>query len=179
MAPQGIYPCAGDEWAGLTVASDDEWAAFAGLPGAAWAAAGRFATMAGRLTHHDELDELIGHWSAALPAAELVAMLRAAGIAAAPLAVGPELIDHLQIRARGRVFEAEHPVVGPLSFIGYPARMSTLPELPGTIAAPTLGRDNTAVLTGLGYTGAQIGELAASGAIGSVPYASAVSGAGR
>jgi crotonobetainyl-CoA:carnitine CoA-transferase CaiB-like acyl-CoA transferase len=171
MAPQGIYQCDGAEWAGLTIASDAEWAAFAGLPGAQWAAAVRFASTAGRFEHHDELDVLVAQWSAGFAAADLVALLRAAGIAAARLTIGAELIDHPQLRHRGRVFAAPHPVVGQLRFIGYPARMSTLPVLPDRTGAPTLGRDNAVVLAELGYSAAQIAELADGGAIGSVPYA--------
>jgi crotonobetainyl-CoA:carnitine CoA-transferase CaiB-like acyl-CoA transferase len=171
MAPQGIYKCRADEWAGFTIADDAQWAAFAGLPGTEWAAASRFAATADRLEHHDELDKLIGQWSAGFVAADLVEMLRGAGIAAAPLSIGAELIDHPQIRDRGRVFQAPHPVAGQLTFIGYPARMSTLPRLPDATAAPTLGRDNAAVLTELGYSSEQIAELSETGAIGSIPYA--------
>jgi len=166
MAPQGIYQCDGTEWAGLTIASDTDWAAFAGLPGAEWAAASRYATAAGRFEHHDELDRLIARWSADFAAADLVA-----GIAAARLTIGAELIDHPQLRHRGRVFAAPHPVVGQLRFIGCPARMPVLPVLPDRTGAPALGRDNAVVLTELGYSAAQIAELAGRGAIGSVPYA--------
>lgn len=49
--------------------------------------------------------------------------------------------------------------------------MSTLPQLPDATAAPTLGRDNTTVLTELGYSSEQIAELSETGAIGSIPYA--------
>jgi crotonobetainyl-CoA:carnitine CoA-transferase CaiB-like acyl-CoA transferase len=172
MAPQGIYQCDGTEWAGLTIASDADWDAFAGLPGAQWAAASRFATTASRFEHHDELDELIAQWSGGFAAADLVALLRAAGIAAARLTIGAELIDHPQLRHRGRVFAAPHPVVGQLRFIGAPARMSSLAALPDRTGAPTLGRDNAVVLAELGYSAVQIAELTDSGAIGSVPYAS-------
>lgn len=171
MAPQGIYQCRGDDWIGLTIRDDESWAAFQRLPGTQWAADDRFAPLSGRLRHHDELDELIGRWAAERPAGQLVAALRGAGIAAAPLTVGPELIDHPQIRARGRVFAAPHPVVGPMSFIGSPVRMSVQPTLPDSAQAPTLGGDNAHVLAGLGYSQARIAELSAAGAIGGVPYA--------
>jgi crotonobetainyl-CoA:carnitine CoA-transferase CaiB-like acyl-CoA transferase len=171
MAPQGIYQCGGDEWVGFTICDDARWAALHQLPGTQWAADDRFNTVSGRLKHHEELDELIGRWSAGFTATELVAALRSAGIAAAPLAIGAELIDHPQLRDRGRVFTAPHPVVGPLNFVGSPARMSTLPVLPDSAPAPTLGGDNEHVLTELGYSAAQIAEFSQTGAIGSVPYA--------
>jgi crotonobetainyl-CoA:carnitine CoA-transferase CaiB-like acyl-CoA transferase len=49
--------------------------------------------------------------------------------------------------------------------------MSVLPALPDRTGAPALGRDNAVVLAELGYSPAQIAELADTGAIGSVPYA--------
>jgi len=106
-----------------------------------------------------------------VPAAELTGALRAAGIAAATVGVGGELIDHRQVTARGRVYEAPHPVVGTMTYLGPAARMSDLPEIPGRSAAPTLGGDNEAILGELGYTPAQIAELTETGAIGTVPYA--------
>ena len=48
--------------------------------------------------------------------------------------------------------------------------MSALAALPDRTGAPTLGRDNAVVLAELGYSAAQIAELADGGAIGSVPY---------
>jgi crotonobetainyl-CoA:carnitine CoA-transferase CaiB-like acyl-CoA transferase len=171
MAPQGIYQCGGDDWIGFTIQDNERWSALRDLPGTQWAADDRFATVSGRIRHHDELDELIGRWTAGFPAAGLAAALRGAGIAAAPLTIGPELIDHPQIRERGRVFTAPHPVAGTMSFIGSPVRMSTLPVLPDSSPAPTLGGDNGHVLAGLGYSEAWIAELLETGAIGSIPYA--------
>src|SRR5581483_5171761 len=57
-APSGAYPCKGeDAWCVVEVTGDEQWAklcAAMGEPG--WAADGRFASSAGRLANHAELD---------------------------------------------------------------------------------------------------------------------------
>ncbi len=59
LAPQGCYECLGDDaWVAITVADDHEWSNLATVLGEA-VDDGRFATLAGRLANHDELDGLI------------------------------------------------------------------------------------------------------------------------
>ena len=63
LAPQGCYRCDGDDaWVAVTVDDDERWAAVADLLGGA-ARDARFATLAGRIEHHDELDALIEAWT--------------------------------------------------------------------------------------------------------------------
>ena len=62
QAPHGVYPCAGvDRWITIAVAGDAQWQALAelvaaGPPPAPWPREERFATLAGRKEHEDELD---------------------------------------------------------------------------------------------------------------------------
>ena len=68
LAPQGCYPCAGDDaWVAVSVGDDEQWQATAGLLGPP-AQDRRFATLAGRVEHHDELDELLAAWTQDPPA---------------------------------------------------------------------------------------------------------------
>ena len=61
FAPQGTYPCKGDDsWISLSVRSDTEWAAFCKVleqPG--WIGDSRFADGLSRFQNHDVLDRLI------------------------------------------------------------------------------------------------------------------------
>src|SRR5690606_29147369 len=62
-APQGVYPCAGDDrWVVLTVRNDDEWRALVRLTGAdaAWSAW----TRDERHANHDAIDAHIRGWAA-------------------------------------------------------------------------------------------------------------------
>ena len=64
-APQGVYPCAGtDEWCAISVQTDAQWRALATAIGSpALGDDARFASVIGRLRHHDELDAAIGTWT--------------------------------------------------------------------------------------------------------------------
>ena len=84
-APQGVYPCQGeDRWIAVSVTSDEAWRKLAGtvMQRPDLAADQRFATLEGRLANHDELDaEMIG-WAIALDAQEAMHLLQSNGIAA-------------------------------------------------------------------------------------------------
>src|SRR5262249_23691394 len=58
FAPQGVYPCAGnDNWCALCVETDEQWRALAKVIGREqWADEPRLATAAARKQHHDEID---------------------------------------------------------------------------------------------------------------------------
>ena len=85
FAPQGVYPCMGeDRWITISVQSDEAWRSLVGtvMQRPDLASDARFATRAGRMEHHDELDaELIG-WSVSQDAVEAMNLLQANGIAA-------------------------------------------------------------------------------------------------
>jgi crotonobetainyl-CoA:carnitine CoA-transferase CaiB-like acyl-CoA transferase len=86
-APQGLYRCRGDDrWLAISVRDDDAWIALATAIGREDLARDpRFASLDQRLTHHDELDEVLGRWTAEQSATEAFHVLQQAGVAAAPL----------------------------------------------------------------------------------------------
>ena len=63
----------------------------------------------------------------------------------------------------------EHPVTGPLDYLGLPMTFSGLPRPLFWRAAPTLGQDNDEILRGLGLTDAEIAKLAEQRIIGTRP----------
>lgn len=62
---QGVYPSAGDDrWVAITVADEDMWHALCSVDGLqALAADGRFASVAGRAEHQDEIDDCLAAWT--------------------------------------------------------------------------------------------------------------------
>jgi crotonobetainyl-CoA:carnitine CoA-transferase CaiB-like acyl-CoA transferase len=86
-APQGMYRCRGEHcWLALSVGDDEQWRALAtalGRPELGEDA--RFADVARRQANHDELDELIGAWTAERELPEAFRTLQAAGVPAGPL----------------------------------------------------------------------------------------------
>ena len=68
-APHGVYRCQGeDRWCVIAVCSDAEWVALCQVMGPpAWTQTARFRTVASRLQHVEELDRLVGAWTAHHP----------------------------------------------------------------------------------------------------------------
>ncbi len=94
MAPHGIYPCEGDdEWIGISVRDNAEWANFGVVTTAPFASDPRFATLEGRLAHENELDGLMGQWTATQEKHQLATTLKSAGIPAEPVRKPEERID--------------------------------------------------------------------------------------
>lgn len=82
MAPQGCYPCAGqDEWCAISVEDDRQWCALANLiGGAALAEDARFSNLAGRIRHHDEIDKKIEAWTRSQAPVDIEQQVRTAGV---------------------------------------------------------------------------------------------------
>ncbi|GGN62084.1 hypothetical protein GCM10011579_028900 [Streptomyces albiflavescens] len=149
-APQGVYPCAGDDrWCAITVGTDSQWAAFVRVLGnPAWAARPEFATVQGRRGARRELDGLIAEVTATRRADELADELTSAGVPAAKVSDAHEVLLDPQLNARGHWRVLKHPVMGPSVYDNIPYRLSATPgELRGP--APLLGADTRDVCVGL------------------------------
>lgn len=165
QAPCGTYPCVGDDsYVAITVDSDDAWRRLgeaAGSPG--WAADERFATLAGRVDHHDEIDVAIAGWTSGLTARDAAARLQRVGVAAYPV------LDHLGVFLDPQVQDRRWFDVKPCSrfghdlFSGHPLRLHGSPPYVER-AGPSAGEDTRAVLGGIGYDDAEIDRLIECGA---------------
>src|SRR5277367_5103538 len=92
------------------------------------------------------------------PRDDWVARLRGADIVSAPINTLLEASNDPDVLANGYVTEIDYPKHGKrLKVHGSPWHFSETPARIGV--APGLGADNDAILTGLGYTTAQIGDL--------------------
>ena len=166
LAPQGVYRCDGDDqWCALTVASNEEWAALCRLIGRdAWADDDRFADAAGRMAHHDEIDEAIGAWTSRRGPHDAAEALQAAGVAASPVLHAGQLIDDdPQMASRG--FYRRFPdggVVESAPFILSDAE----PHFPSA-SAPDFGEGTRYVLSEvIGLDDATVTQMFESGAAG-------------
>ncbi|OBI78804.1 acyl-CoA hydratase [Mycobacterium asiaticum] len=166
-APQGIYPCQGeDRWVALAATDDAGRRALAELIGrpdldpdeATWR------------DRADERDKLIADWAARLGVADAVDALRACGVAAAPVKPPADLLTDPQLLSRGFWERVDHPAAGsflctgmPFAFVGKPRRWIRR-------VAPLYSQHTGEVLTGLlGYSAAQLAALTASGVTASRP----------
>jgi crotonobetainyl-CoA:carnitine CoA-transferase CaiB-like acyl-CoA transferase len=162
MAPHGVYPSADGAWVAIAARDADDWHALAELMGVA---DDRYAAVVGRLERADELDDLVGAWTATQTAAAVESLLQERGVPAHVALDSDTALLDTQLVARGHFLKLEHELYGKTVVQGSRYRLSRTPAAV-TRAAPTLGRDNDHVLRDLlGYDDARVEELAASGAL--------------
>jgi crotonobetainyl-CoA:carnitine CoA-transferase CaiB-like acyl-CoA transferase len=93
MAPHGCYPCTGGDWISVAVDDDTQWRPLCQVLGAdSLTDDPRYATLAERLTHTDELDHDLAALTGDHDAAELAQRLRAAGVPASKSATTVDII---------------------------------------------------------------------------------------
>ena len=145
FAPQGVYPCAGtDNWCAICTATENQWHALAELIGREhWSAEPRFATVAGRMQHHDEIDRAISNWSKQYSSKEVEERLKAAGISAERVRRINDVIDSPDAPA---VFcKMAERRMGSMLTTKLPFSLS-LVDLPEPQTAPSLGEHSADVL---------------------------------
>jgi crotonobetainyl-CoA:carnitine CoA-transferase CaiB-like acyl-CoA transferase len=135
-APSGVYPAESpgtaetmdDHWIAISIETDEQWQAFARAIGSpAWSADPSFATNTGRLEHHDELDRLIGGYTATQDDYELMHRLQAAGISAAPVLEASRMFTDPHLRARDFFKTQTQEASGTYEYVGPLWKMSETP----------------------------------------------------
>jgi crotonobetainyl-CoA:carnitine CoA-transferase CaiB-like acyl-CoA transferase len=170
-APQGAYRCAGEDmWVVLTITSDDEWVSLGNVIGRPELARdARYANVAGRFEHHDEIDAFIEEWSRNLEHREAARLLQEAGIPAGAVLDVSELYHDPHLAARGFFETVTDTEAGEHRYVGRPFRLLGTP-LGTYLAAPLLGQHNAFILCELlGMSDAEIDKLEARGIIGTTP----------
>lgn len=161
-SPHGTFRCRGeDAWVAISVADD---AAFDALGKAVGLDPDpRFATLAGRRLHEDELEALVSRWTAARTPEEAAAELRAAGVDAEAVATVDAVHAHPALAARGFFPELDHVEIGPRRLPSVPWVASRSPMAPRS-SAPALGQHTREVLAEvLGLSEEQLDELEKAG----------------
>ena len=166
-APHGVYRCQGDDrWCAIAVFTDEEWQGFKrALGNPPWAEDKRFATLAGRLKHSEELDRLVEDWTKERTAEEAMALLQRQGVAAGVVQDASDLAEDPQLKERGFFIELDHPELGKTVSDAVPIRLSDTPAR-YTRAAPIQGQDNNYVYRELlGMSEDEIDKLREQGVI--------------
>lgn len=165
LAPQGVYPCAGEEeWVAVTVVDDRRWLAMAELLGDG-ALGEQYAELDGRLANHDELDELIARWTSARSATQAAQELQSAGIAAHEVLSNRDVLRDEQVRSRRWFqFVASKRFEDGDVFSGHAIHLDATPGA-WWRAGPSMGEDTVDVLTRVGGLAAdEVDALVESGA---------------
>ena len=166
MVPHGVYRCRGDDrWVAIAVQDDQEWLGLCDAMGTpAWANDERFATLAGRMEHEDELDELLEAWTRGRTAEEVMLRLQWHGVAAGVVQSMEDMLRDPQMQSRGALQPLDHPEAGRWL---YPTPAFQLSRTPYRLRrpAPLLGEHTRAVFRDLvGVSDDELTALEADGA---------------
>jgi crotonobetainyl-CoA:carnitine CoA-transferase CaiB-like acyl-CoA transferase len=168
MSPHNCYPGQGeDHWLVVAVATDAEWQQLCRALGQpAWAVQDKFATLAGRLQHQDELDHHLAAWTLTQEPRAAMEHIQAHGVAAGMVLFEPDAYADPHLQARGFFETITHPECGTHR---YPGLMWKMSKTPGSIRSPAccLGEHNDYVYGELlGLDEAAITRLRQAGHIG-------------
>ncbi|MBU6282795.1 CoA transferase [bacterium] len=125
----------------------------------------RFSTLAARVAHADEINDLVAHWCRARDAAEIERLCLASDVPFARTYTVADVCADPHVAARGDLVSVDDPVVGPVRMQGVYPRLS---RTPGAVrsGAPRLGEHNDEVYRGLlGMDDAEIERLREARAI--------------
>ncbi len=156
FVPQGCYPAAGDDaWVVISVRSDAEWSALAerlGRPDLAGLSSEE------RASRHDELDELIGHWTGTQPADAVAECLQADGVPAGAVLDTLAIHDDPQLVARAFYREVPNEKMHRYRQSG-PTWSVHGPPQHEMRRSPWFGEHNRELLTELGLDDDQLAAL--------------------
>jgi crotonobetainyl-CoA:carnitine CoA-transferase CaiB-like acyl-CoA transferase len=126
----------------------------------------RFETNADRVDHLEELEAEIETTLAERTTDEWIEIIaEEGGVPAGPVFDVEEALDNPQIEARETIREIEHPEIGTIPVIEHPLKFEGA-ESGFESPPPMLGEHNREVLRDLGYSEAEIDEMAAAGVFG-------------
>jgi CoA:oxalate CoA-transferase len=104
-----------------------------------------FATHDARCARMDEVDAMVGEWTASLTRDQLMQISRTHRFPAAPVRQTAEVVRDPHLHARGMLTDFDHPELGPIVLPNSPLRFEGLPPM-ALRASPALGQDNDRIL---------------------------------
>ncbi len=118
-----------------------------------------------RVMRMDQIDEMVGSWTAGFGKEELFQLLMKHRVPCAPVRDLPEVVNDPHMHARGSLKRVEHPLLGSVVLPTGPMRYEDAPpqEL---VPSKELGADTDSVLTDwLGLSAAEVADLHGEGVV--------------
>lgn len=167
LAPYGTFETA-DGPINLAPATEPMWQKLCGLLELADLPQDpRFLTNAERMDNRDALKTLLEDKLAAKTRSQWTELFIANGIPAGPINSMQDVFADAQVKAAGIVEQVRHGVLGEVSMVGSPVRLSAhADEQSVRTAAPLLGQDTLDVLRGFGVADDELQALQEGGVIG-------------
>ena len=167
LAPQGIYPCAGeDQWCAIAIDTDEQWRTLCGILGnPEWSGNPDFNNVSGRLAAHDLIDQHLSDWTRSRTPHAIMDELTSQAVPAGAVQRSSDLSRDPQYKHRQFQKSFEHPVMGDVPYAGNQFRIPGYDAGPYSYA-PLLGEHNSEVLKEmLGMSDDAIAEAIANGVI--------------
>jgi len=164
-SPAGIFETKDDQWLVIVTSTERTFVRLAQAMGRDdMATDPRYSTNRARLARRDEMNELVGAWSAQYSREELERRLDEFSVPHSPVYSAPDIFADEHYAARDMLIEVEHAELGSLTLPGVVPKFL---HNPGDIrsAGPALGEHTDAVLEGLGFNDAEIKRLREKGVI--------------
>jgi len=147
-APHGVYPCKGDDrWCTIAVSDNEEWASLCRVMGKPeYIEDARFSSLTDRKKNEEYLNKIIGEWTAALSAEEVMEQLQSAGVPAGVVKNTADVYDDPQLRKRNMYWSMEHSEMGMFTHLGQSFQLSKTPSKAYS-PSPLLGEHTEYVCT--------------------------------
>lgn len=164
-APLDNYPTADGRYVCIVAGSDANFARLcAAMDRPDLVGDPRYATLAERAAHGDEINGIVAAWTAARTAAEVEAACVAHDVPVATAYTAADIFADPHMAARGDLVTVEDPVIGPVRQQAPYPRFVGAPPVPPR-PAPRLGEHTDEVLADLGLGPGEIAALRAGGVV--------------
>lgn len=162
--PHGVFATDGHErYIAISVATETQWQALCAI--APLADFAGLQALAQRQAKKQPIEDALRAWCAPQEGFALAERLRAAGVPASMVLRPTDLYEDAQLAHRGFFVTLEHSNMGPTPYDGPVTHFSDTPAILRK-AAPCLGEDSHAILTGiLGYSEDDVARFAEAGAL--------------
>jgi crotonobetainyl-CoA:carnitine CoA-transferase CaiB-like acyl-CoA transferase len=165
-APLDNYPSADGHHVCIVAGSDANFARLCSAMGRPeLVGEPRFATLADRAAHGEDVNAIVAAWTRSLPAAEVERACLAHDVPVARILSAADIFADAHVQARGDLVTVDDPVLGPVrQQAPFPRPAGTRPSPPA--GAPRLGEHTRSVLSeALGLDTDTLDALAADGVI--------------
>ncbi len=126
--PRNVYRTGDDAWLVVSASTDNQVGRLLPILGLDTPdGLARFAKVADRVRHADELDTLVAEWIAAHDRDEVVETFLDARLPVAPVNTVADIVADPHVQARGGIVTVDHPDVGPVRMVAPLARLSATP----------------------------------------------------
>ncbi|TVR74108.1 MAG: CoA transferase [Sphaerobacteraceae bacterium] len=163
-APYGAFSTQ-DGQINIAIANENMWRRLAEVLGhPEWVDDPRFASNADRVNNRPAINELVTEALSTDTVNSWVTRLNEAGVACGPIWTVGESLESEQVANMGMVQQVEHDLAGQINLIGPAISMTATPQVIHR-SPPLLAQHTAEVLEELGFSGEEIGKLAADDAV--------------